>query len=228
MHAFLICQGNKIKRVNKGKEIIKRQKIKIKRWPFHPDLLYFANLNSILISHIRQIQQFLSYKPFQLTKKIVFIAEAEKITLVAQNAFLKTLEEPPPNSLIILCAPQKEDLIDTITSRCQIINLEVSSNIKLNKKNKAVYLSLIKNILKANMGERLILIEPYEKNREDAIKFCQQMIILLRKLIFKKIKYSQFSPYLLQQLLQKFLQAEKFLQANVNVRLVLDNLVLSL
>jgi len=66
--------------------------------------------------------QFLSYYPQISPLKIIIINEAEKLTYEAQNAFLKTLEEPPKNSLIILVSSQPEKLLLTVRSR--VINLK--------------------------------------------------------------------------------------------------------
>jgi DNA polymerase-3 subunit delta' len=54
-------------------------------------------------------------------KKVVIIDDAHKMTAEAQNCILKTLEEPPPDSLLILVTSRKELLFETIVSRCQVV-----------------------------------------------------------------------------------------------------------
>ena len=73
--------------------------------------------NSIKIAQIRKLQSDILVKPY----KIYVIDEAQKMTVEAQNALLKTLEEPPKYAIIILITNNKESLLDTIKSRCEII-----------------------------------------------------------------------------------------------------------
>lgn len=90
----------------------------------HPDLLVIEPENlTIKIEPIRDIRRFLSLKSFCLEKKIVVLKESESLTPEAANAFLKTLEEPPKNSFIALCALRLERLLPTIVSRCRKIFL---------------------------------------------------------------------------------------------------------
>ena len=76
--------------------------------------------NSIKIAHIRKLQSDILVKPYK-SYKIYVIDEAQKMTVEAQNALLKTLEEPPKYAIIILITNNKESLLDTIKSRCEII-----------------------------------------------------------------------------------------------------------
>lgn len=82
--------------------------------------------NSIKIEEIRNLQQFLKLKvPADKPgiNRIVMIEKAERMRSEAQNALLKTLEEPPTDTMIILTAESPERLLSTIVSRCQ--NLEI-------------------------------------------------------------------------------------------------------
>ena len=76
--------------------------------------------NSIKIAQIRKLQSDILVKPYK-SYKIYVIDEAQKMTVEAQNALLKTLEEPPKYAIIILITNNKESLLDTIKSRCEII-----------------------------------------------------------------------------------------------------------
>lgn len=70
------------------------------------------------IEAVREILQSLSRKPFQSRLNTVIILEADNLTIEAQNALLKALEEPPEHSQIILTAKSRDKLLPTITSRC--------------------------------------------------------------------------------------------------------------
>lgn len=76
--------------------------------------------NSIKIVQIRNLQADIVIKPHK-KYKIYIIDKAEKMTVESQNALLKTLEEPPEYAIIILVTNNKEGLLPTIRSRCEII-----------------------------------------------------------------------------------------------------------
>jgi DNA polymerase III delta prime subunit len=70
----------------------------------------------------RPIQTFLSMTSTMDGKKIVIVDDAHKLTPEAQNCLLKTLEEPPPDSLLVLITPDRNALFPTIVSRCQTVS----------------------------------------------------------------------------------------------------------
>jgi DNA polymerase-3 subunit delta' len=71
---------------------------------------------------VRPIQQFLSVATMLGGKKIVIVDDAHKMTQEAQNCLLKTLEEPPHDSVLILITSDRHLLFPTIVSRCQVVN----------------------------------------------------------------------------------------------------------
>ncbi len=79
----------------------------------------------VKISQIKQAIRWLQLRPDLGTHRILVIDEAERMNLESANAFLKTLEEPPPQTLIILLAEQPQQLLETIVSRCQLIRFHV-------------------------------------------------------------------------------------------------------
>lgn len=88
----------------------------------HPDVVTveFAGVKNIKVDQVREeIEEKLYLKPFEGRFKVVIVDEAEKLNNSAQNAFLKTLEEPPPASIIILVTSRPGVLLPTIRSRCQ-------------------------------------------------------------------------------------------------------------
>ncbi|NOQ52579.1 MAG: DNA polymerase III subunit delta' [Desulfuromonadaceae bacterium] len=86
----------------------------------HPDLhLVDAEGTSIKIDQVRSLQQDLSLRPLEGKYKVCLIDGAEQLNPAAANALLKTLEEPQPNTVIILLTSQPEKLLPTIRSRCQ-------------------------------------------------------------------------------------------------------------
>ncbi|ACJ74698.1 DNA polymerase III, gamma subunit-related protein [Thermosipho africanus TCF52B] len=86
--------------------------------------------NNIKIDHVRNIQEFLSFSSDK-GKKIVVILNAEKMLPEAENALLKTLEEPPSYSLIVLTTTNWKALYPTIRSRLQKYYVSVPKDILL-------------------------------------------------------------------------------------------------
>lgn len=92
----------------------------------HPDIITITHEkpNSIGIEDIRsQLVEDVQIKPYIGPRKIYIMPEAEKLTLQAQNALLKTIEEPPAYAVIMLLTSNIETFLPTITSRCVKLSL---------------------------------------------------------------------------------------------------------
>ena len=101
----------------------------------HPDF-FTLDKDKILLHHItyredkwddekgqRNVNDFLSVTPSIAVNKVVLILNAQTMNNSSQNALLKSLEEPAPNSYIIITTDRPKSLLETIYSRCQIINI---------------------------------------------------------------------------------------------------------
>jgi DNA polymerase-3 subunit delta' len=89
----------------------------------HPDFrLVSPQEKQIRIDEIRGIEETLSYKSVEGRYKAVVVDDAETMNSAAANAFLKTLEEPPADSIIILVSSNPDTLPATIRSRCSRVN----------------------------------------------------------------------------------------------------------
>lgn len=148
------------------------------------------------IDQIRDLKKQIAIKPIGQIKTVT-ILEAEKLTLEAQNALLKTLEEPPENTQVILVASKADLLLPTVLSRCQIINLP-------NKKEKSSTA-----ILPDNLASDFAWAKKFT-DRKAALEEIDQLII-----------NAVPSP-----VIRRLLKAKKYLQANTNVRLTLENIFL--
>lgn len=89
--------------------------------------------NSIKIDQIRQIQRKIIEEPIISTRKVYIIDDSDKMTKEAQNALLKTLEEPPEFAIIILIGSNEDGFLTTIKSRCNIIRFTNISDEKIKK-----------------------------------------------------------------------------------------------
>ena len=76
---------------------------------------------SISIDRIRELKNEAKFTPYEANRKVFIITDVEKMRRESANSFLKLLEEPPDNLLIILIASSLNTILDTIKSRCQIV-----------------------------------------------------------------------------------------------------------
>lgn len=93
----------------------------------HPDIISVVHEkpNTISVDDIRaQVNNDVGIKPYSGPYKIYIINEAEKMTPQAQNAILKTLEEPPAYAVILLLTSNVDSLLPTILSRCVVLNMK--------------------------------------------------------------------------------------------------------
>ena len=93
----------------------------------HPDIIRVMHEkpNTISVDDIRaQINNDVGIKPYSSAHKVYIVNEAEKMTVQAQNAILKTLEEPPEYAVILLLTTNVNSILPTILSRCVVLNMK--------------------------------------------------------------------------------------------------------
>ena len=93
----------------------------------HPDIIRITHEkpNTISVDDIRQqLCGDIMIKPYKGPYKIYIVDEAEKLNIQAQNALLKTIEEPPAYAVILLLTTNAESFLPTILSRCVTLNLK--------------------------------------------------------------------------------------------------------
>ena len=91
-----------------------------------PDIIYVQHEKpgNISVDEIRkQVNNDIAIKPYSSERKIYIIDEAEKMNQQAQNAILKTIEEPPEYAIIFLLTENADSLLPTIRSRCVMLKL---------------------------------------------------------------------------------------------------------
>jgi hypothetical protein len=91
------------------------------------------DINSIGIEQIKELQEEMRYKPFQERVQIAVILDAKKLTVQAQNAFLKTLEDSPDTTVYILLTGNEKDLLPTIVSRSKKLYSKARAEEKVEK-----------------------------------------------------------------------------------------------
>lgn len=137
------------------------------------------NVN-IPVEQIRAMQREIALKPFEATRKVVIIAEAERMHLSSANSLLKTLEEPPTDANLILTSNDINKLLPTAVSRCQqirfakipakIIEEELAQVHQLDRKRASYYA----NVCSGSYGRALDFLQGEKENlRQDALSLLE-------------------------------------------------------
>lgn len=173
---------------------------------------------SISIGRIRDLKSKLRLRPPRGVAKIAAILQAESLTLPAQHAILKTLEEPTPNTFLFLETQNPYSLLPTIRSRCQLVRISPTP-VKKADSAKSQAESLFKSLCEATPGTRIQLLKGIT-SREQA----QEILIDFLRILRGKMVTSPN----LKQGLKATQEALLALEANVNLKLVLETLALRL
>lgn len=182
------------------------------------DKIELVSTSTIGIDHVRQWIKRLSYKPISSDQKIGIIHPGELLSIEAQQSLLKTLEEPPKQTIIVITAPFAGALLPTIQSRC----IEHSLKESMAKEMKLDSNELIE-VLEGDNSRRLELAETYG-SADQAEPYINKLRIALHHMLFNDSidKLAIFPIY------GHLENAQKALKVNVHPRLVIENLLLSL
>lgn len=89
----------------------------------HPDVSFVTLDKTVIpIDTIRKVRQEASYFPYEGHRRVFIVDPADRMSIDAQNALLKTLEEPPPSSVLVLVTARPMHLLPTTRSRCQQVS----------------------------------------------------------------------------------------------------------
>ena len=186
------------------------------------DIYYLETEKSVGISDIKSLTHQIFLKPLKGDKKAIILNAFLGITLDAQNAFLKMLEEPPFSTTIIILA-SSNFFIPTILSRCKLIELD--KNLTLSKEENDKYSEILENLKVAKIGDKLKLAQDYSKDKQVALDLMEKLIIASRiKMISENESRGECKRII--ETLNKYYKEIK--NSNVNLRLALENLFLEI
>jgi DNA polymerase III delta prime subunit len=198
-----ICDENKISRFDV--EIIETEK-------------------TVGIGDIRKLQEKLFLKPLESETKTVILEAFFGMTADSQNAFLKVLEEPPTDTIIMILTSSLDFVLPTVLSRCKLLSLdkvrlltneEISANLKI-----------ILDLKNGGISKALKIAEGNSKDREVALEFLEGLIISLHSALENKDE--QFSSSDLLKILKALQKTYNIIKTtNVTPRLALENLFLN-
>lgn len=151
----------------------------------HPDVHVISPEGpEIKIDEIRELLEVLSLTALEAGTRVVIVDSAERMNEESSNAFLKTLEEPPPHSVIILVSSNPDSMIETIRSRCLRMNFKPLSTddtrkvLKRKLQGMAEKESRLDDIVRLSMGRPGMAIEanPIDE-RDDFFKTLGQILV---------------------------------------------------
>lgn len=132
-HAHLIIGEDGIGKSILAKEFALKILGKIEDREYVDIVKYRPKKSSFGVDDVREIISEVNKKPYEVNKKVIIIYDGEKLTVQAQNALLKTIEEPPKGVYIMLLSSNSEIILDTIKSRCQIHKLSPLSKVDMER-----------------------------------------------------------------------------------------------
>jgi len=147
-----------------------------------PDLLYIRpDGQNIKIEQIRDLNRALAFKPVSDGYRVSIIFEAEMMTDEAANSLLKTLEEPPPDNILILNVTEPLDLIPTIVSRCQKISFKplpvrvITDWLMKKEEIDEEKVLVLAKISEGSLGRTVQMVESgfFEKRQESILRLLQ-------------------------------------------------------
>lgn len=172
----------------------------------HPDIIFITHEKpgTIGVEDIRrQINSDVVIKPYSGPKKIYIISEGEKMTVQAQNALLKTLEEPPEYAVILILTTNVDVLLPTILSRCVVLNMKPVRDAQIKKflmdtmEIPDYKADICAAFARGNVGKARLLAksEEFDKIKEEAItllKYINEMELSEIVAAIKKINEYKF------------------------------------
>lgn len=170
------------------------------------------------ISFVRSIQSFLKSLPLKSNLKEVYILDADRLTLPAQNALLKILEEPPVWSQITLTTSHRDRLLPTIISRCFIESPSNSPSSPKPSPSSFDLPSLLQSLESATVYQRVAYASSYAQKRETANQLVVDLIHFLRLELHLK------PTILISRRLRLLNQISSQLAQNLNPYLAIEHL----
>ncbi len=172
----------------------------------HPDIIFINHEKpgTIGVEDIRtQINGDVAIKPYSGPRKIYIMNEGEKMTVQAQNALLKTLEEPPEYAVILILTTNVDSLLPTILSRCVVLNMKPVRDAQIKKflmdtmEIPDYKADICAAFARGNVGKARLLAksEEFDKVKEEAVtllKYINEMELNEIVAAIKKINEYKF------------------------------------
>lgn len=163
-------------------------------WSDHTDVGLVRPHNKLIrVAQMRELEREANFRPYEGRARVFLIEEADRLNEASSNALLKTLEEPPASSHLILITSRPAALLTTIRSRCQTIRfapltaLEIETHLLAGKQISPADARLLARAARGSIGRALTInIEHYRQQRDamldvlDALAITVDRVRLLR------------------------------------------------
>lgn len=189
----------------------------------HPDVRWLGRdekTRSIKIEEVRTMLQEAALKPYEGRWKVFILEGAERLTLDAANALLKTLEEPPPHSVFLLLVVNKFHLLETVQSRCFEIRIAP-------RQDPGTEVRQTGELLKAG-GWKAFLAQLREVSRPELAERLEVLMFYLRDQSASLWTESRQRSGEFLNALESVYETQEALAANVNQKLALTHLEIRL
>ncbi len=221
-----------------------------------------SDKGAISVDEAREIKDFFKLKTLSTdAKRVVVIYDADSMTIEAQNALLKIIEEPPKNCFFVMTTSAPERLLPTVLSRVWRLDLktptkaetekfmvaqgfsslDVARVLPLSDGLPAVTLSLLKGvssdltvliegaktILTSTPFERLCQVDAYAKDRQKALLLIQSLLKVSSAALDSQLAKSKPADHW-RRIIRTLLDAQRALESNAQVKLVLTDAMLNL
>jgi DNA polymerase-3 subunit delta' len=154
-------------------------------WGEHADVALVRPYNRLIrIVPMREIEREANFRPFEGAARIFIIEDADKLNIESSNALLKTLEEPPVTSHLILITARPAALLPTIRSRCQVIRFaplaatEIEEHLTRAKKVSTQDARVLARLSQGSIGRALTAdLENYRARREAMLGVLNALVL---------------------------------------------------
>ena len=179
---------------------------------------------TISIETVRELISFFRLKVpgTRAIRRVAVIEQAHALTREAQNALLKLLEEPPADSVLLLTSDRPQELLTTIRSRVQTVQVQGA---KLAPDSEAV--QLVKQVLSGTTYDRLLLVDGPLKPKDFAVQFVGTLATVAEASLHAAAQKGNATERW-QQVLNAAYTAGAAMEQNGNTKLVLTELMLAL
>src|SRR6266852_955644 len=156
-------------------------------WSEHADVAMVRPFKQIIrVPPMRELEREANFRPFEGAARVFVVEDADYMNDQAANALLKTLEEPPPTSHLILTTANPTALLATIRSRCQIIRFgpipaeEIEQFLINEKKVPAADAALLARTSRGSIGRALAAdVEDYRERRNEMLSVLNALVLTL-------------------------------------------------
>ena len=152
-------------------------------WSEHPDVGQLIPYHrSVLVDAARDLERETNFRPYEGRVRVFIIDDADRMNDAAANALLKTLEEPPATSRLVLVTSRPAALLPTIRSRCQTVRFaplspdEIESHLVSRKLRSGEEARLAARLSRGRLADALSLnLDDYRAGREQALSVIQAL-----------------------------------------------------